>query len=76
MTLVECCPPRPHADTAVAPPFHRRSLPCVRQDGLVPSGRIGGQIGNSFVARLLPRIRHWDGLGEASAAFAVVWLLL
>jgi predicted acyltransferase len=34
------------------------------------------QIGNIFVGSLLPRIRPWDGLVEASAAFVVVWLLL
>jgi len=34
------------------------------------------QIGNIFVGSLLSRIRPWDGLVEASAAFALVWLLL
>ncbi len=34
------------------------------------------QVGNVFVGSLLPRIRPWDGFVEASAAFAVVWLLL
>ena len=34
------------------------------------------QVGNIFVGNLLPRIRPWDGFVEASAAFAVVWLLL
>ncbi len=34
------------------------------------------QIGNIFVGSLLPRIGPWDGLVEASAAFAVVWMLL
>jgi predicted acyltransferase len=34
------------------------------------------QIGNIFVGSLLSRIRPWDGLVEASAAFVVVWLLL
>ena len=34
------------------------------------------QVGNIFVGALLPRIRPWDAFVEASAAFAVVWLLL
>jgi predicted acyltransferase len=34
------------------------------------------QIGNVFVGSLLPRIQTWDAFVEASAAFAVVWLLL
>ncbi len=34
------------------------------------------QIGNIFVGSLLPRIRPWDSFVEASAAMAVVWLLL
>jgi len=33
-------------------------------------------IGNIFVGSLLPRIRPWDGFVEASAAFAVVWVVL
>jgi len=33
-------------------------------------------IGNIFVGHLLPRIGRWDSLLEASAAFAVVWLIL
>jgi predicted acyltransferase len=34
------------------------------------------QIGNIFVGSLLPRIRPWDNFVSASAAFAVIWLLL
>ena len=33
-------------------------------------------VGNIFVGHLLPRIGRWDNLVEASAAFAVVWLIL
>jgi predicted acyltransferase len=33
-------------------------------------------VGNILVGHLLPRIGHWAGLVEASAAFAVVWLIL
>jgi predicted acyltransferase len=33
-------------------------------------------IGNVFVGHLLPLIGRWDSLVEASAAFAVVWLIL
>jgi predicted acyltransferase len=33
-------------------------------------------VGNVFVGHLLPRIGRWDRLVEASAAFAVVWLIL
>jgi predicted acyltransferase len=34
------------------------------------------EIGNIFVGSLLPRIGPWDELVSASAAFAVVWLIL
>jgi len=34
------------------------------------------QIGNIFVGSLLPRIQPWDSFVSASAAFAVVWLVL
>jgi len=34
------------------------------------------QIGNIFVGSLLPRIRPWDSFVEASAAMAVVWMVL
>lgn len=34
------------------------------------------RVGNVFVGHLLPRLGHWDRLVEASAAFAVVWLIL
>jgi predicted acyltransferase len=34
------------------------------------------QIGNVFVGNLLPRLGRWDSLVEASAAFAIVWLIL
>ncbi len=33
-------------------------------------------VGNIFVGHLLPRIGRWDGFVEASAAFAVLWLVL
>ena len=33
-------------------------------------------VGNIFVGHLLPRIGRWDNLVEASAAFAIVWLIL
>lgn len=33
-------------------------------------------IGNVFVGHLLPRLGRWDNLVEATAAFAVVWLIL
>jgi predicted acyltransferase len=33
-------------------------------------------IGNVFVGHLLPLLGRWDSLVEASAAFAVVWLIL
>ena len=33
-------------------------------------------VGNVFVGHLLPRIGRWDRLVEATAAFAVVWLIL
>ena len=33
-------------------------------------------VGNVFVGHLLPHIGRWDNLLEASAAFAVVWLIL
>jgi predicted acyltransferase len=33
-------------------------------------------VANIFVGHLLPRIGRWDNLVEASAAFAVVWLIL
>jgi predicted acyltransferase len=33
-------------------------------------------IGNVFVWHLLPRLGRWDSLVEASAAFAIVWLIL
>jgi predicted acyltransferase len=33
-------------------------------------------VGNVFVGHLLPRVGRWDRLVEASAAFAVVWLIL
>ncbi len=33
-------------------------------------------VGNVFVGHLLPRIGRWDGLVEAAAAFAIVWLIL
>jgi predicted acyltransferase len=33
-------------------------------------------VGNIFVGNLLPRVGRWDSLLEATAAFAVVWLLL
>jgi len=33
-------------------------------------------ISNIFVGHLLPRIGRWDNLLEATAAFAVVWLIL
>ena len=33
-------------------------------------------IGNIFVGSLLPRVGNWSGLLEASAGFAVVWLIL
>jgi predicted acyltransferase len=34
------------------------------------------RIGNVFVGNLLPRLGRWDSLVEASAAFAIVWLIL
>jgi len=34
------------------------------------------RVGNVFVGHLLPRLGRWDRLVEASAAFAVVWLIL
>ena len=34
------------------------------------------QVGNIFVGHLLPRIGRWAALVEASAAYAVVWLIL
>ncbi len=34
------------------------------------------QVGNVFVGHLLPRIGRWDNLVEASAAFAITWLIL
>jgi len=33
-------------------------------------------VGNVFVGHLLPRLGRWDQLVEASAAFAIVWLIL
>ena len=33
-------------------------------------------VGNVFVGHLLPRMGRWDRLMEASAAFAIVWLIL
>jgi len=33
-------------------------------------------VGNVFVGHLLPRVGRWDSLVEATAAFAVVWLIL
>jgi predicted acyltransferase len=33
-------------------------------------------VGNVFVGHLLPRLGRWDRLVEASAAFAIVWLIL
>jgi len=33
-------------------------------------------VGNVFVGHLLPRLGRWDSLVEASAAFAIVWLIL
>jgi len=33
-------------------------------------------IGNIFVGGLLPRIRPWDDFVSASAALAIIWLLL
>ncbi len=33
-------------------------------------------VGNIFVGHLLPRLGPWAGFVEASAAFAIVWLLL
>jgi len=34
------------------------------------------RVGNVFVGHLLPRLGRWDRLVEASAAFAIVWLIL
>ena len=34
------------------------------------------RVGNVFVGHLLPRLGRWDSLVEASAAFAIVWLIL
>jgi len=34
------------------------------------------QVGNVFVGGLLPRLGRWDSLLEATAAFAIVWLIL
>jgi predicted acyltransferase len=34
------------------------------------------QIGNIFIGSLLPRIRPWDSFVEASAAMALVWMIL
>jgi predicted acyltransferase len=34
------------------------------------------QIGNIFIGGLLPRLQPWDDLVSASAAFAVLWLIL
>jgi hypothetical protein len=33
-------------------------------------------VGNIFVGHLLSRLGRWDSLVEATAAFAVVWLIL
>lgn len=33
-------------------------------------------VGNVFVGHLLPRVRQWGPLVEASTAFAIVWLIL
>jgi predicted acyltransferase len=33
-------------------------------------------VGNIFVGHLLPRVGRWDSLLEATAAFALVWLIL
>ena len=32
--------------------------------------------GNVFVGHLLPRVGRWDSLVEATAAFAIIWLIL
>jgi hypothetical protein len=34
------------------------------------------RVGNIFVGHLLPRVGRWDSLLEATAAFAIVWLIL
>jgi predicted acyltransferase len=34
------------------------------------------RVGNIFVGHLLPRVGRWDSLVEATAAFAIVWLIL
>jgi len=34
------------------------------------------QVGNVFVGHLLPLVGRWDSLLEATAAFAIVWLIL
>jgi len=33
-------------------------------------------VGNVFVGHVLPRVGRWDNLVEATAAFAIVWLIL